>query len=313
MATTPSWRSGMNESLALNRGVITTAALRALGCSEASLTTLLRRGELVSIAPGVHRSPQTPATDDQLLLAACTVNPQALVAFTSAAKHWKFRRLGKDRGAHVLVPHDSSLSIPGVTVHRCRRIDPIDIVECADLRVTSPPRTIFDCADMIGAEATESVIEQLLHEEICTIWLLTETLIRLGHPHRPGSRTFAQVLANRPAWRSAVETDLEVRARQALVDAGLPEFESQYWIETTAGNRYRFDFAWPEAKVVLEVDHSWWHDGAVASRHDKARDLEVAADGWLTARITDADVAEGLRRPLANLALVIAGRTVARA
>ena len=304
----PSWRGPVNEWLAAHHGVITTAKLRELHCSPWSIAAMVRRGEVASIAPGVYRSMHVAQSDDQLLLAACAINEHALVGFTSAAKHWEFRRVGK-HPPRVLLPHGSALSIPGLEVHRCRQIDAIDIVNCGDLRVTSPPRTVFDCADILGADATESNIELLLDKEICTIWLLSQTLLRLGHSRRPGSRTFARVLVSRPAWRSAVETDLEMRVRQALVDAAVPPFESQHWIETPAGHRYRFDFAWPEAKVALEVDHSWWHAGAVSARHDKARDLEVAACGWLTARITEADVAEGLGVALANLATVIAARS----
>ena len=75
-----------------------------------------------------------------------------------------------DPRIHVLVPHGRSPEMEGVVVHRCRRIDPVDIVERADgIRLTSPPRTIFDSADMIGADATASVLEQLLNERLAHV------------------------------------------------------------------------------------------------------------------------------------------------
>jgi len=301
------WRLAMNAWLSAHYGVITTARLLGMGCPDSSLAGLIKRGDLITIARGVHRSAHVAPHEDQLLVAACALSPHAVVGFTSAAKHWNFRRIPR-RGPHILLAHERALNIPGLIVHRCRRIDPIDVVDCGDLRVTSPPRTIFDCADMIGADATESVIEQLLDQQTCSMWMLTETLRRLGHHRRPGTRTFRAVLGRRPAWRRAVQTDLEKRVRDGFGEAGLPEPEAQYWIETPAGNRYRFDFAWPSAMVALEVDDSWWHAGAAASHMDKSRDLEVATIGWLTLRITEVDVDTGLPAALAKVAAVVASR-----
>ena len=55
------------------------------------------------------------------------------------------------------------------------------------------------------------------------------------------------------------------------------------------------DFAWPNVKLAVEVDHPAWHDGAADSHADKGRDRKLATIGWTTARITDIDVNGGLR------------------
>ena len=74
----------------------------------------------------------------------------------------------------------------GVVVHRCRRIDPVDVVERPDgIRLTSPPRTLFDSADMIGSESTASVLEQLLNEQRVTFGTISDTVQRLLSPAPP--------------------------------------------------------------------------------------------------------------------------------
>ena len=85
------------------------------------------------------------------MTAALTRSTVAVLAFITAARLWKARRLPRDERIHVLVPHGRSPRLSGVVVHRCRAIAPVDITTRDDgLRLTSPPRTLFDIADVLG-------------------------------------------------------------------------------------------------------------------------------------------------------------------
>lgn len=301
------WRPGMHAWLREHHGTIDVDALHQIGCRRTQIDRMLRSGELVRILPGAFRSTQWPTIPDQLLVAICRRHPEAIIAFTTAAQHWGYRRLPADAHVHVLVPHCAPTSIPGVTVHRSRRIDEVDVVRRSDgVRFTSPPRTLFDIADMVGPQVTASVVEQVLNDKRFTFATLVDTVARLGHPSRPGARTMRTVLAARPPWRAALQSDLEARVLAAIVAQQLPAPSTQHPLTLTGGRKIRVDFAWPLARVALEVDHPFWHDGWAEGHLDKARDRGMAVQGWRTIRLTSFDVDHGLTEAVAEVGMVIA-------
>ncbi len=303
------WRRAMREWLSSHAGVISRSQLVGFGCSDRTVSRMIDRDELATIFPGVFRSTNWPMTETQLITAACLGNPNVLVAFTTAARLWGFRRVPPDTAAHVLVPHGSSPSLPGIVVHRCRRIDAVDVVERADgVRLTSPTRTLFDSADVLGFEAATSVLEQLINDGRGTFTTHASTVARLGHQCRPGTRTMVQVVGSRPAWRKALQSDLETRVLSEIAAQRLPPPAVQYAVRLPGGGRIRLDFAWPTLREALEVDHPFWHAGAAASHRDKQRDRKMAMLGWRTTRITNLDVEGGLCEAIHDLAAILLRR-----
>ncbi len=297
----------MDSWFSTHLGIISATKLIELGCGKRNISYMLQRDELVDMHPGVYRSPHWPCNREQRIAAVCARNPAAVISRTTAGQLWTLRRM-KDPMIHALVPHGSSPVMEGVVVHRCRRIDPVDIV-CRPngIRLTSPPRTLFDSADMIGAEATGSVLEQLLNERLVTFETITDTVQRLYHPHRPGSKTMMAVIGSRPAWRLALQSDLEVRVLAEISKQGLPLPATQFRIRPPGYDHdIAIDFAWPDSKLAIEVDHPAWHAGAVDSHADKGRDRKLTTIGWTTSRITDIDVNSGLRDAVADVGQILA-------
>lgn len=63
-------------------------------------------------------------------------------------------------------------------------------------------------------------------------------------------------------------------AHQALADK-LPRFECEYRFDDV--RKFRFDFAWPNLKLGIEIEGAIWSKGA----HEYARDLcRAEDDGW---------------------------------
>lgn len=303
------WRRSMDAWFSTHLGIISAFKLVEFGCSDRNIGWMVDRRELITMLPGVFRSAQWPCNREQTMAAVCARNPAALIGFTTAGQLWGLRRM-TDTRIHVLVPHGHSPQMEGVVVHRCRRIDPVDVVERPDgIRLTSPPRTLFDSADMIGSESTASVLEQLLNEQRVTFGTISDTVQRLFHPHRPGSRTMLAVIRSRPAWRKALQSDLEVRVLEEMSRQGLSVPVTQFPIRLPGGRDIAIDFAWPSARLAIEVDHPAWHAGAVDSHADKGRDRKLATIGWTSARITDIDVNGGLREAVADIGVILAGLT----
>ena len=295
----------MDAWFSTHLGIISAARLVEFGCGDRNIAHMVDRHELVTMMPGVFRSAQWPCNREQVMAAACARNAAALIGFTTGGQVWGLRRM-IDPKIHVLVPHGCSPEMKGIVVHRCRRIDPIDVVQRPDgIRLTSPPRTLFDSADMIGIDAATSVLEQLLNEQRITFGTVSDTLQRLYHPNRPGSKTMLHVIRSRPAWRAALQSDLEVRVLEEISKQGLPMPVTQFPMRLPGGRDIAIDFAWPNVKLAVEVDHPAWHDGAVDSHADKGRDRKLATIGWTSARITDIDVNGGLLEAVIDIGRIL--------
>ena len=303
------WKPSVYRTVRAQGGIVAVAQMVAAGCPRREAYRLVQGDEFELVLPGILHSTHWPMGREQLMIAACLRNPQGVIGFTTACREWNFRGVGKDSDIHVLVPHSSSPTLPGVMVHRCRRIDPVDIVARRDgIRVTSPSRSLFDSADMLGVQRSTSILEQLIDEQKGTFVTHASTFARLGAPGRPGTMTMRAVISSRAAWSAAVQSELELIVLGEINRQGLPAPVVQLVVDLSCGARVRFDFAWPEAQVALEVDHPFWHAGSMASGRDKRRDLDAGVDGWWTTRVTDLDVRGGLRVAIRKVGLIIAQR-----
>ena len=301
----------LHSWFAEHNGVVGLSRAQTFGLSRSSVYRMAERGELKLLQPGVFQSTQWPTGELQLMTAACVRNPHAAIGFLTAAKTWSFRSLRKDRLVHVVVPHGSSPELHGVVVHRTRRIDPVDLVLRDDgIRVTSPSRTLLDVADAVGDIAAASILEQLINDGRGTFATHASTLARLGHAQRPGTATMARIISSRPKWSKALQSALEAQVLAEIRRQGLPEPEIQCSLDLPGGGRIRFDFAWPQWRLALEVDHPFWHAGGEQSHLDKRRDRQVATLGWQTIRVTDLDVASGLEAAIAELASLLGDRLI---
>ncbi len=122
------WKVAADAFISSHLGIISTSRLLEIGCPSRTIARLVADGELITMLPGVFRSAQWPCNREQIMAAACARNAAALIGFTTAGQQWGLRRMA-DPDVHVLVPHGRSPEMDGIVVHRCRRIDPVDIVQ----------------------------------------------------------------------------------------------------------------------------------------------------------------------------------------
>lgn len=298
-------RTALHEHLARSSGIVSSSDLQALGYTASGAESLVRRGVVRPVLPGVYRSAAWPPGLRSTLVAVCRYSPDAVVSHTTAGQELRIRAMSDPR-IHVLVPHANSPEIPGVVVHRCRQIDPVDVVQCPDgVRLTSPQRTIFDAAALIGVERTESAVEHVLHHGMCTLGTLAGTVERLARGGRPGAQELRAVLQGRAPWAAAVESELELRLVRALREHGFPEPVRQLRIELPNGRFVRADLAYPEWMLILEADHPYWHAGRVAMDRDRGRDRQLTALGWRVVRFTDWDIDTALDRSMRDLRAIV--------
>src|SRR5690554_6100881 len=109
-----------------HNGVVTRRDLLAMGFTNKAIRWLLASERLVSEWYGIYRCPTYPFGRPQVMTAVCLHLPQAAIGFTTAGQELRFRGMG-DEHIHTLVPHGDTPTFEGVVVHRCRRIDEIDL------------------------------------------------------------------------------------------------------------------------------------------------------------------------------------------
>lgn len=300
---------GLNGWLRAHRGVVTRPRLVTMGFGSSSITQMLRSGRLVPMMSGTYVSAATEVGRQQVLTAVCQRYPEVAIGFTTAGSELGYRNM-VDPLIHVLTPHAMTPEIPGVVVHRCRRIDPVDVAlpRRDGVRLTSPPRTLFDCAALLDADACASAIEQAMADRHCSMETLFSTMVRLRHPRRPGSSRFEAVLLSRPVLRGAARSELERTVRAAIRRAGLPEPIVNLWVDLADGSHVQIDIAWTELMVALEVDHPFWHDREAEAARDKRRDIKLAALGWLPQRLSKEAVEKRLDESMADLRDVLVVR-----
>lgn len=120
---------------------------------------------------------------------------------------------------------------------------------------------------------------------------------RADHPGARGASRLDRVVAlSDPRAESPPET----RMRLLLVLAGLPAPHVQYRL---ADGRFRFDLAYPDARLAIEYDGDE-HDDAL----DRARDLRTAALGWHTLRLLSRDLTATPQRTVAVVRTLLAQR-----
>jgi very-short-patch-repair endonuclease len=295
--------------LAAHHGIASRSDLIRLGVTADQLRRLLRLRVLVPACRGIYRLTAAPTTALQPAAIACAVAPHVVVSHHSAGRIWGLRRLGPDRGLHVTIAGRVNRDVAADFVHRSHRIDPSDVVHRPDgIRLTSPVRTAFDLAAVRSDHAFLSIIEQLLHEERCSIPDLYEAGRRLRERGRNGSARFGRVLQSRPGFAKPVGSDLELRVEQAIVAAGLPRPERQHPITLPDGSIVHPDFFWPVEREALEIDHVTWHGGKLDLTYDKRRDRQLRRVGVHVTRVTDDDVRRDLPGIIADLAAIL-GRT----
>jgi very-short-patch-repair endonuclease len=302
----PAFTPALADHLSAHHGIIADDQLRAVGITVAQRERLVEQGVLIALHRGVYRARSTPLTLEGRCLAICLADARAVITGAAAGRLWGVRRMPTDHTIDVRVPHAAqTLSAPDVRLRRCNVLDPVDVVERADgIRLVSPPRLAFDLAETLPDLDLESVIEQILDRQWCTVRTLHETGRRLCHPARPGSSRFARVLGARPAWLKPVDSHLELRLYDALRVAGVNGIERQYELALPGGWTIHPDLAVPRLSWAIEIDHVTWHGGRIDAQRDKRNDRQARMIGWQVDRVTDDDLEHRIRAVVDELMVI---------
>lgn len=260
-------------------GVISFGQLLAAGLTPGTVRTRVRRGQLHRIHRGVY------AVADPALLplagwsaALLAAGPRAVLSHRSAAALWRLVPADSDL-IHVTRLGRNDRVHRGVATHRARCLDTRDVTTRANLRVTTPARTVIDLATDASLSEVEHAVSEARVFKLITDAKLEAALNRL-HATHPGAAAM-RALLRRQVGQVVSRSERE-RAMLALLErAELP----RPLVNVTV-HGYQLDFYWPDRGLVLEFDGFGTHGSRRAFERDRKRDQTLAAAGIQTIRAT---------------------------
>ena len=288
-------------------GVVSGASLLAAGVSQRRVEGLVAGGVLRREYPGVFVVAGSADTELRRLVVLCTRYQRAVVGRTTGGRLWNIRGT-PGKKIELITPSRMRLVVAGASVYRSRFLPPIDVVRRSDgIRVTSPARTLFDLADVVDDATLEAMIAQCLRDDLVSRAALNKVLSRLAGRGRPGSTRFRLSMGARATGQPTTESDLEQHFLRALQDAGLPEPVCQAGLVLPDGSGIRFDFAYPDQRLAIEID-GFGHVGRQSEARDRQRDCLTATMGWMTMRFVPHQVWPSAGQAVEQVRLVLEAR-----
>jgi hypothetical protein len=243
----------------------------------------------------VPAAPAAPDGPDGPVAPAGPRQPVAYACGRTAARVWRFPLVDDDdpaTGARDHLHDDvgvwrnvGTLHHDGRTLHRRQlRLRPGDLVQHeSGLWLTSPLRTLADCAGLLSVEALVCCLDDALHRglvQAADLGALVEC--------RKGSRSITALRTAVAAADGRAEAPSETLLRLVLLPH-FPGLEPQVPLFDDVGRLIaRYDLGDRKARVAVEADGRAGHEGMVAK--DRRRDRVSRRQDWLTERATWFDI-----------------------
>jgi very-short-patch-repair endonuclease len=265
------------ELAARQHGVVARGQLLALAIGRNAIDHRLARGRLHPIHRGVFAVGHPVRSSGATWMAAVLAGgPGAVLGHRSAAAIWGIR--SSSAGAvDIICPR--RLERPGIRGHRVvLREDEVTVHD--GIPVTTPARTLFDLAAVVPRHQLEAAFNEAEVRRLASPTSLPALLAR--YPGRRGNTAIQALLDNHVRnGESRTRNELEHRLL-ALLDAhDLPRPQTN-----RLSAHGELDAAWPDRRLVVELDGFATHGTRRAFEADRARDRRLVADGWRVLRVT---------------------------
>lgn len=273
----------------MQHGLITRSQLVNLGVPPGTIDTWVAARRLIAVHAGVYRLAGVPTSPEQVILAAVlAAGPGAVASHRAAAWLWG---MAEDWCAEVTVPRHRFPRLPGIDVHRSRDLTASTVRRRRRIPATDPMRVLVDLGTVVAPAVVQDALERGLAARLFTVASVEAAYDSLSRHGRGGAGTLRRVLDERALGRDCPDGLLEVRMARLLRAHGLPKPVFQYEVRD-GGGRFvaRVDFAYPELKLVIEVDGWAAHASPSALQHDLDRQNALVALGWRVLRFTWEDV-----------------------
>jgi hypothetical protein len=280
-------------------GVVARWQLLGLGLGRGAIARRVEMKRLHLIHRGVYAVGHRRISRMGWWMAAVLAcGPDAVLSHRSAAVLWGILE-GSPASVDVTAPRELA-GRAGIRVHTAALADDERTVE-AGIPVTTVARTLLDLAAVLQLHELNRALERAEALRLSDPTPLVALVTR--HRRRRGTARLKKALEQGPLRPAVTKSELERRFLTFLEQAGLPRPQTNVWLEI-AGDWIEVDCAWPEQRVIVELDSRAYHQTGAAFERDRRRDRRLLAAGWRVARVTDKameDEPTALRAELAAL------------
>jgi very-short-patch-repair endonuclease len=280
------------------------------GISDDAVRRATRAGKLVVVHPGVLRFGAAPESWLQAVTAASLWGGNGTwISHRAAGAIWALE--GVPPGwVELTTVRNLRTPARGVVVHRVKHMPPCDVTTRGIVPLTNVARTLIDLCGVVSADGVEAALDHSLRSGLTSLARLTQRLGELGGKGRPGSGIIRQLLAERRG-HAPTESIVEARLSSVLRAAGLPTPTRQLVIGDEDRFVARVDFAYPEARVIIEVDGYRYHSGRSAWQRDIERNNALLGLGWSVLHVTWEQIHRRPERVVSQLRALLAASLVA--
>lgn len=235
--------------------------------------------------PGVYVLPGARDTFEQRVwIGWLAIGPQSCVSFEAAAQLQRIPNVIRNV-VTLTVPHSGYQHLPGITVHQISDVLPEHLVTIDGLPVTSVARTIVDLAAEVSLERLRRIVEDSKYAGLTNYTEVGECLASIARRGKRGVRKLTRVLMLLDGGKATSNSHLERDLLAALRRGALPMPKAQYPFPGRQFVKGCVDYAYPEAKLIVEADGRTWHTRIQDIARDHERDGDAAEGGWLTLRL----------------------------
>jgi hypothetical protein len=283
-------------------GLITAGQCEALGFSPGELRRLVGSRRWRGVFRGVYFTRPEIMSDRQRVRAALlSLGPAAVAVLTSAGIVHGWPVLPRDPTVQISLPGARRrLDQPGLTARQLV-LDPEDVTTIDGLAVTTPARTAADLLLRLPSPEAVAMLDAVLHARLISADDL-DAASALLYRHRGAIRARESIAAA----DGRAQSPLETRVRLICQEGGVPPEALQFPVYDENGILIAItDFAWPSCNVLAEADGRAIHSTPDALLHDRRRQNDLTARGFIVIRFTWSDthrpayIIQTVRRALA--------------
>jgi len=263
-------------------GVVARFQLLAARISAEQIKRRLASGRLVEFHRGVYLAGAVAPAHAHEMAALLAYRLEASLSHRSAAAIWKLLPYPASAPAWVTISPERSATRPRIKACRAR-LKPRDVRHRERMRVTSPPRTICDCAALItDPYELERLVAEASYRGLASEAELSEQLER--NPGRRGNCAVRAVL-DLPGGARRTRSPGERALLRLLRERGVEGYETNAEV---AG--FEVDFLWRDMSLAIEVDGWDAHSGKVAFERDRLKVAKLKAAGVSVMPVTGRQV-----------------------
>lgn len=282
-------------------GVVARWQLLPLGVSRHEIQRRRETRRLTEIHRGVYLVGAVPSEFSYAQAALLALKGRGTLSHFSAAHLWSLRDYPPQAPPWITAPFNGRSSRSGLHLHRAT-LEAVDLRKVRGLQVTSPPRTVLDCAPLYGDDYEfEALVAEAKYRGVASEAELSDQLGR--NPKKRGSARLRRVLDLSGGPRRT-RSKGERAFLRLLREQGIDGYETNSKVFGP-----ELDFVWADLRFAVEIDGWDGHSGKVAFERDRLKVAELQAKDVDVMPITGRQIARDRNGVLRRLNAALAFRT----